>query len=175
MTRRLTTNHAGNLVAAERDIRDRIGDRGLDVAAMSAISNIYRAATVVRNHMEQTVLAEHELSWGGFTVLFVLWIWGPQETRHLAEEAGVSKGTLTGLIATLTKRELVTRAAHVDDKRLAIISLTTKGQSTIETAFPRFNAEETAAAASLSLKEQNQLASSLRKIIRTFDADAETS
>jgi MarR family transcriptional regulator, organic hydroperoxide resistance regulator len=175
MTRRLTTNHAGDLVAAERDIRDRIGDRGLDVAAMSAISNIYRAATVVRNHMEQTVLAEHELSWGGFTVLFVLWIWGPQETRHLAEEAGVSKGTLTGLIATLTKRELVTRAAHADDKRLAIISLTAKGQATIETAFPRFNAEETAAAASLSLKEQNQLASSLRKIIRTFDADAETS
>ena len=172
MTRRLTTNHAGELVAAEQDIRDRIGDRGLDVSAMSAISNIYRAATVVRNHMEQTVLAEYELTWGGFTVLFVLWIWGPQETRHLAEEAGVSKGTLTGLIATLVKRGLVTRSTHDADKRLAIVALTSKGQATIETAFPRFNAEETAASSSLSEDEREQLASSLRKIIRTFDNEA---
>lgn len=174
MTRRLTSEDAGDLVAAEKDIRDRIGNRGLDVTAMAAISNIYRAATVVRNHMEQTVLAEHELSWGGFTVLFVLWIWGPQETRHLAEEAGVSKGTLTGLIATLTKRGLVTRQRHPDDRRLAIIALTDKGQTTIEQAYPRFNAEETAAASSLSVREQDALAASLRKIIRTFNPVSDT-
>lgn len=171
MSRRLTTNDAGDLVAAERDIRDRLGDRGLDITAMAAISNIYRAASMVRNHMEHTVLAEHELSWGGFTVLFVLWIWGPQETRHLAEEAGVSKGTLTGLIATLIKRDLVTRSAHTDDGRLVIVSLTPKGLNVIETAFPRFNAEETAASASLSTREQEQLARSLRKIIRTFEQE----
>jgi DNA-binding MarR family transcriptional regulator len=172
MTRRLTTHHEADLVTAERDIRDRIGDRGLDASAMSSISNIYRAATVIRNHMEQTVLADYELSWGGFTVLFVLWIWGPQETRHLAEEAGVSKGTLTGLIATLAKRGLVSRSAHAADGRLAVIALTDKGMSTIETVFPQFNAQETAAASALSNREQEQLAASLRKIIRTLDKHA---
>jgi MarR family transcriptional regulator, organic hydroperoxide resistance regulator len=170
VSRRLTTPHASDLVAAERDIRERIGDRGFDISAMAAISNIYRAATVVRHHMEQTVLAEHDLSWGGFTVLFVLWIWGPQETRHLAEEAGVSKGTLTGLIATLGKRALVARSTPAGDARLAVISLTAKGVTTIEQAFPRFNAQETAASAALTVRDREQLAGSLRKIIRTLDA-----
>ena len=68
---------------------------------MSAVSNVYRAGTAVRNHMERTVLAEYDLSWVAFTVLWILWIWDTQETGHVAEEAGVTKGTLTGVIKTL--------------------------------------------------------------------------
>ena len=45
-------------------------------------------------------------------MLFVLWIWGDQQTRHLAEEAGVTKGTLTGVLKTLEKRGLARRRAH---------------------------------------------------------------
>ena len=71
---------------------------------MAAVSNIYRAANAIRNHMEQKVLADEDLSWAAFTVLFVLWIWGDQQTRHLAAEAGVTKGTLTGVLKTLEKR-----------------------------------------------------------------------
>ena len=71
---------------------------------MAAVSNIYRAANVIRNHMERQVLADEDLSWAAFTVLFVLWIWGDQQTRHLAAEAGVTKGTLTGVLKTLEKR-----------------------------------------------------------------------
>jgi MarR family transcriptional regulator, organic hydroperoxide resistance regulator len=71
---------------------------------MAAVSDIYRAANVIRHHMEQKVLADEDLSWAAFTVLFVLWIWGDQRTRHLAAEAGVTKGTLTGVLKTLEKR-----------------------------------------------------------------------
>ena len=46
---------------AERDIRGRIGDQKLDFAAMAAVSNIYRAANVIRNHMERKVLADEEM------------------------------------------------------------------------------------------------------------------
>ena len=87
MPRRLAAGTAGDLVRAERDIRARIGAQHSCFAAMAAVSNIYRAANVVRNHMERKVLADEDLSWAAFTVLFVLWIWGDQQTRHLAKEA----------------------------------------------------------------------------------------
>ena len=98
MTRRLASSRPDELVRAERDIRARIGDLPLDLAAMSAISNIYRAASTVRHHLEQKVLSDENLSWAAFTVLWVLWIWGEQETGQVAAEAGVTKGTLTGVL-----------------------------------------------------------------------------
>src|ERR1700685_2747725 len=136
MPPRLAAGSASDLVRAERDIRSRIGDQHLDFAAMAAVSNIYRAANVVRNHMERKVLADEDLSWAAFTVLFVLWIWGDQQTRHLAAEAGVTKGTLTGVLKTLEKRGLTQRQAHADDGRLVLVSLQPKGIAVIERLFP---------------------------------------
>jgi MarR family transcriptional regulator, organic hydroperoxide resistance regulator len=169
MPRRLASDSARDLVQAERDIRARIGEQHLDFAAMAAVSNIYRAANVVRNHMERDVLADEDLSWAAFTVLFVLWIWGEQQTRHLAVEAGVTKGTLTGVLKTLEKRGLTRRQTHDEDGRLVLVSLEPKGEAVIERLFPAFNARETQVSASLSEREKNQLAALLRKIIRSTE------
>ncbi len=169
LPRRLAAGSAGDLVSAERDIRARIGDQHLDFSAMAAVSNIYRAANVVRNHMERKVLADEDLSWAAFTVLFVLWIWGDQQTRHLAEEAGVTKGTLTGVLKTLEKRGLARRRAHDQDGRLVLVSLEPKGRAVIERLFPAFNQAEAQVSSSLSEREKGQLASLLRKIIRSVE------
>jgi DNA-binding MarR family transcriptional regulator len=171
MPRRLALGSAQDLVQAERDIRGRIGDQPLDFAAMAAVSNIYRAANAIRHRMEQQVLAEEDLSWAAFTVLFVLWIWGDQQTRHLAAEAGVTKGTLTGVLKTLEKRGLARRHAHDSDGRLVLVSLEPPGRAAIERLFPAFNMGEAQVSASLTEREKNQLASLLRKIIRTVEED----
>ena len=171
MPSRLATGSARDLVQAERDIRGRIGDQHLDFAAMAAVSNIYRAANVVRNHMERKVLADEDLSWAAFTVLFVLWIWGEQQTRHLAVEAGVTKGTLTGVLKTLEKRGLTRRQAHDEDGRLVLVSLEPKGEAVIERLFPAFNAGETQVSNALSDREKSQLAGLLRKIVRSVEED----
>jgi DNA-binding MarR family transcriptional regulator len=171
MPRRLALGSAQDLVQAERDIRGRIGDQPLDFAAMAAVSSIYRAANAIRHHMEQQVLAEEDLSWAAFTVLFVLWIWGDQQTRHLAAEAGVTKGTLTGVLKTLEKRGLARRHAHDSDGRLVLVSLEPPGRAAIERLFPAFNMGEAQVSASLTEREKNQLASLLRKIIRTVEED----
>src|ERR1700750_3325866 len=146
MSRRLAAGPARDLVRAERDIRGRIGDQPLDFAAMAAVSNIYRAANVIRNHMERKVLADEDLSWAAFTVMFVLWIWGDQQTRHLAAEAGVTKGTLTGV---LKKRGLARRRGHEADGRLVLVGLEPKGAAVIERLFPAFNMGEAFVSASL--------------------------
>jgi MarR family transcriptional regulator, organic hydroperoxide resistance regulator len=170
MPRRLAAESADDLGHAERDIRARIGAQHLDFAAMAAVSNIYRAANVVRNHMERKVLADEDLSWAAFTVLFVLWIWGDQQTRHLAEEAGVTKGTLTGVLKTLEKRGLARRRSHEEDGRLVLVSLEPKGVAVIERLFPAFNLGEAHVSAGLSEREKAQLAGLLRKIIRQTEA-----
>jgi DNA-binding MarR family transcriptional regulator len=169
MPRRLAAGTARDLVRAERDIRGRIGDQPLDFAAMAAVSNIYRAANVIRNHMERKVLADEDLSWAAFTVMFVLWIWGDQQTRHLAAEAGVTKGTLTGVLKTLEKRGLARRRAHEADGRLVLAGLEPKGVAVIERLFPAFNMGEAFVSASLTEPEKQQLASLLRKIIRSVE------
>ena len=164
MSHRLASSKPAEITKAEADIRARLDGQSFDFSAMAAVSNIYRAATTVRSHMESTVLAEHDLSWAAFTVLWVLWIWGEQETRHIAHETGSTKGTLTGVLKTHEQRGLVKRSSHPKDGRLVLVKLTAKGTKVIKDTFPEFNAHETLATAALSPSEQEQLAALLRKV-----------
>ena len=72
MPRLFASDDDRDLVKAERDVRSAFEGLDLDLSALTAVSNIFRAATAVRNHMESGVLADHDLSWSAFTSLFVL-------------------------------------------------------------------------------------------------------
>ena len=176
MSRRIASSEATVVSQVEQDIRARLLGHELDFTAMSAVSNIYRTGSVVRNHMERTLLADYELSWVAFTVLWVLWIWGDQETGHVAGEAGITKGTLTGVMKTLQARKLIRRIPHRDDRRRVSIGLTRAGLRLIETVFPEFNKRESLAVSALSESEQLELARLLRLVqtrihAETFTAD----
>lgn len=158
-----------HVLSAERDIRRRLGHLELDFPALMAISNVYRAATAVRNRVERKVLAAHGLSWGGFTILFVLWIWGPLEAARLAEECGLAKGTLTGMVGTLEGRGLVDRDRMPADRRRVSIELTAVGRDLIEQVFPDFNSVETAVVAGLDQSEVEELSRLLRIVTRTAE------
>ncbi len=168
MSRRIASSEATIVSEAERDIRARLDDHDLDFTAMSAISNIYRAGSAVRNHMERELLASYDLSWVAFTVLWVLWIWGEQETGHVAAEAGITKGTLTGVMKTLQARRLIRRLPHRDDRRRVSIGLSKAGERLIERLFPEFNRHETLAVSALSDTEQLELARLLRLVLKTI-------
>ncbi len=158
-----------DLVQAEQDVRARVGDLPLDFGALAAVSNVYRVANAVRSHMEQTVLREDDLSWTSFQVLWVLWIWGDQETRRVAAECGIAKGTLTGVLARLEGRGLVTRSDHPSDGRLVVVGLTDAGRALIERLFPRFNAHEAAVTHRLTDRQRRDLAHLLREVLRSVD------
>ncbi|HEY5438527.1 MAG TPA: MarR family transcriptional regulator [Acidimicrobiales bacterium] len=172
MSRRIASSKATVVSQAERDIRARLDDHELDFTAMSAISNIYRAGSAVRNHMERSLLADYDLSWVAFTVLWVLWIWGEQETGHVASEAGITKGTLTGVMKTLQARKLIKRIPHRDDRRRVSIGLTKAGVRLIEQVFPEFNTHETLAVSALTLAEQHELARLLRLVLKQVSSAA---
>jgi len=157
------------LVDAERAVEARIGELGIDAGSMAAVSNIFRVATTIRNHMERSVLAGADLSFTAFTVLWVLWIWGEQEARHVADESGISRGTLTGVVTTLERRGLVRRRPHPDDRRSVLVAATESGEELMAQLFPSFNAEEAKVSADLDDTDKAQLADALRTILRTVE------
>ena len=63
-----------------------------------------------------------------FVVLWVVWIWDGAETRHAAENAAISKATLTGVVKTLEARGLITRRVSEIDRRLVHLELTPAGR-----------------------------------------------
>jgi len=153
------------LSATEAAVSERLAAMTLDMPAMAAVSNVYRAAGAIRNHFEHTVLAPYNLTWTGWVVLWVVWIWQEIETRHVAAEAGISKGTLTGVAGTLEKRGLLERRAHPDDARRVLLRLTPAGLQLMAELFPLFNKQEALVVESLSTDEIQVLATALRKIV----------
>jgi len=153
----------------ERAIAERLNGLPIDVRAMAGVSNIYRAAGAVRNHFEHTVLAPHDLTWTGWVVLWVVWVWGDIETRLVAAEAGISKGTLTGVATTLEARGLMRRRTHPDDARRVLLSLTPAGRRLMEELFPAFNKQEAFVISTLTAEEVRVLTSALRKIVLNIE------
>ncbi len=169
MPKALNTHDPEEVLEAERDVRRALGGGALDFEALMAVSNIYRAANAIRNRMEKEVLGPVGLSWGGFTILFVLWVWGDRETGELAEECNLAKGTLSGMLATLEKGNLVVRVRHTGDRRRVVVRLTEGGRRHIEEVFPSFNAHEAAFTSSLAGGERRELARLLRIVTATAD------
>lgn len=169
MPRPLHAHDPEEVLEAERDIRATLGGRPFDFDALLAVSNIYRAANAVRNRMEKDVLTPAGLSWGGFTILFVLWVWGERETGELAEECGVAKGTLSGMVSTLERQGLVSRSRHPEDGRKVLVRLEEAGERKIEEVFPVFNANEARFTARLDIGEKHELARLLRLVTATAD------
>lgn len=169
MARPLHDDNPELVLEAERDIREKLDGRDLDFESLIAISGIYRAANAVRNRMEREVLGPVGLSWGGFTILFVLWVWGDRDTGQLAVDCGVAKGTLSGMIATLEKAGMVSRSRHPRDGRMVMVHLEAVGRHTIENVFPEFNANESKLTGNLDDDERRELARLLRIVTSTAD------
>ncbi len=154
----------------ERQVESRLGGKSIDFAAMAVSSNLFRAATAVRNHLERSVLAKHDLSWTAFVVLWVTWIWEPIETRQIAEEGGFSKATLTGVLGTLEGRGLLKRTKSKEDGRLVIVKLTPVGRKLMDKLFPEFNREEKFVVETLNSKATQDVADHLREITRHLES-----
>ena len=165
-------NPVEKMLDAERDVQARLGDRPIDFEANRAISNIYRAAASVRRQAERGLLKDFGLSWGGFTILWVLWVWGEMETASLATDCDLAKGTLTGMLTTLEERDLVKRTRSDADRRRVLVSATDAGVDIIDELFPLFNQLETGLVSGLSTAERKEL-SRLLRIVITSSSPAE--
>lgn len=163
---------SADLLPEETHIRQRLSDLPIDQTAVAVAANIWRAAQELKSKMESAVLRDYHLTWASFSTLFIVWIWGPVETRELAWSQNVSKGTVTSTVSLLEKRGLCLRQQSAADRRLVLVELTMAGQNLIEEVFPRFNQGEIELVSGLSTEEQETLAALLRKTVRSIRGQA---
>ncbi|SDK66351.1 DNA-binding transcriptional regulator, MarR family [Nocardioides sp. YR527] len=157
------------LEETERAMKDHVGNLPLDFAAANALSNLFRAANAVRSELTNRVLRKHDMTWTGFVVLWVVWIWDGMETRHVAESADISKATLTGVVRTLEGRGMIAREGDEKDRRLVRLRLTSEGTELMERIYPEFNAVESEIISQLAERRVSTLTKTLRDVVNAAE------
>nr|WP_312987814.1 MarR family transcriptional regulator [Comamonas koreensis] len=111
------------------------------------------------------LLAPHGLSEGRFVLLFLLDA-APDglAPNMLAERAGVTRATVTGLLDGLEREGLVARHAEASDRRALRIRLTRKGQQIAQQVFAQHSHWIAGLYGGLSASERQQLATLLDKV-----------
>lgn len=142
--------------------------RQLSPAQTAAAETYVHFAQVAREIFaaQEAFLAHHGLSEGKLAVLQLL-----HQASHegctpseLAAAAGVTRGTMTGLLAGLERGGLVTRAVHPEDARMYTIALTGVARNLFERILPERIARIAAFMSVLSVDEQRQLRALLTKL-----------
>ncbi len=134
-----------------------------------ALALLNRAATAARQYVEQAALREEALSWTAFVVLRLVWSEPRVETRQAAADAGIAKGTLTGVVDGLADRDLVRRVPHPDDGRLVLLELTDAGQRLVSRLMRAVDAAEAAALSGFDDTQVSQLDALLDRLVRRLE------
>ncbi|MFT7773089.1 MarR family winged helix-turn-helix transcriptional regulator [Roseateles sp.] len=111
------------------------------------------------------LLAPHGLSEGRFVLLFLLNAEPAGLAPYaLAERAGVTRATVTGLLDGLEREELIERHADAKDRRALCIQLTHKGRHVAEAVLTQHGRWIASLYGNLSTPERTQLAALLDKV-----------
>lgn len=110
-----------------------------DISAVSGFLHLLRVATDLSDALD-ACLSKHQLLQGRWWVLILLMREQSKTSMPsvLAEKAGVSRATMTGLIDGLEQNGLVERVYTQDDRRSIQIKLTDAGQAKLDTVMPDY-------------------------------------
>jgi DNA-binding MarR family transcriptional regulator len=152
----------------------------LDPSACEAFLHLLRTSDEVFGVSER-YLTENNMSQGRFSVLMLLWKGGqrrdepvnggpcspnPRTPAELAEAAGVTRATMTGLIDTLERDGLVRREPDPDDRRMMSVRLTVKAEAYLKQMLPGHFQTMARLMAPLSESERKTLVRLLTKVLR---------
>lgn len=152
----------------------------LDPSACEAYLHLLRTSDEVFGVSER-YLSENNISQGRFSVLMLLWKGGqrsedlaverscgtaPRTPAELADAAGVTRATMTGLIDTLERDGLVRREPDPVDRRMMSVRLTTKAESYLRHILPGHFQTMARLMAPLSEGDRKTLVRLLTKILQ---------
>jgi len=110
-----------------------------DITAVSGFLHLLRVATDLSVALD-ACLSKHGLLQGRWWVLILLMREDSVTSTPsvLAEKAGVTRATMTGLIDGLEQSGLVERVYTKDDRRSVLIRLTDAGQAKLDAVMPDY-------------------------------------
>jgi DNA-binding MarR family transcriptional regulator len=147
----------------------------LDVSSVGIIGRLVGLRAIIDEEQE-AVFAEHGISNPTFTTLVTLVRInspGGISQRRLADEMGLTPGTVSARVDRLAADGLVVRAPDPADKRGSLVTLTDRGRDLFEAVVPAHLANQVRLLGSLTPDEQATLAGLLRKLLVAFEGSAE--
>jgi DNA-binding MarR family transcriptional regulator len=147
----------------------------LDVSSVGIIGRLARLRAIIDEEQE-AVFAEHGISNPTFTMLVTLVRLnrpGGISQRRLADEMGLTPGTVSARVDRLVADGLVVRAPDPADRRGSLVTLTDRGRDLFEAVVPAHLANQVRLLGSLTPDEQATLAGLLRKLLVAFEGSAE--
>lgn len=145
----------------------------LDPSAVEAFLNLLRTSDDLFD-VKSRFLSLHDMSPGRFTVLMLLNRHPdlPSTPATLAEQAGVTRATMTGLLDTLEKDGLILRQPDPLNRRTIQVRLTGPGQDLLEATLPDYLAQLATLMQPLSEPERKALVALLQKLSQPLAAEA---
>jgi DNA-binding MarR family transcriptional regulator len=149
------------------DTLQRFADRyaEMDVTAVQTFLTLLRVASDVIENLD-ACLARHDLLQGRWWVLILLMreVNLSASPSMLADKAGVTRATMTGLLDSLERSELIERIPNPDDRRMLHVHLTEKGQKRLDEVMPDYYARVACVMQELSKEERGMLMEMLQKV-----------
>lgn len=112
-------------------------------------------------------LNEIDLTYTQYIAMMVMWEHREMSVKKLGKKLLLDSGTLTPLLKTLEKKELVTRVRSREDERFLVVSITDKGLKLREKAVDI--PAKIGGCVQLSKEDAVQFYATLRKLLSQFD------
>jgi DNA-binding MarR family transcriptional regulator len=142
------------------------------MAPMAVVSRLARVRDFIDAQLA-AVFGNFGLSAPSFAVLVTLARLGGESVgvsqRRLADELGLTPGTVSVRIDRLVEDGLVSREPDPDARRNVLVALTPRGRELFERVVPAHLANEARLLSALSESEQKLLADLLRKLLVEFE------
>jgi DNA-binding MarR family transcriptional regulator len=153
-------------------LRNRLSGR--ERQAFGALFIVRTAAQQMDNAVTEW-MAESAATPARFQILMLLWAQRGQGVPHkeIVAALGVTRATVSGLMAALERDGLVTSAVASDDRRNLFASLTSKGDAIVEKAIETNGARLRTAFAGLSSDDLATLTTLLERLRQGFSASAD--
>jgi DNA-binding MarR family transcriptional regulator len=152
-------------------IRERLAGR--DMQALEVLFAVRSTARQMDNCITEW-MADTAASPARFQIMILLWAARGHGVPHkeIVAALGVTRATVSGLMAALESDGLVKSSAGREDRRSLLATLTSRGKAVIERAIETDTVRLRAAFADLSSKELETFRELLQRVRRGFSASA---
>lgn len=142
----------------------------MDVSAVQTFLTLLRVASDVIENLD-ACLARHDLLQGRWWVLILLMREQnlTASPSVLAEKAGVTRATMTGLLDSLERTELIERIPDTEDRRMLQVRLTEKGQQRLDDVMPDYYRRVAHVMEELTEQDRELLITMLQKVGHRVD------
>jgi DNA-binding MarR family transcriptional regulator len=142
-----------------------------DSCAVLNFSEIFQLINVLNKKYEKLqrrVVKDDNLTPPQYSILMELWKSDGKQFKELASACCCSPSTITGIVDTMEKNELVQREKNPDDRRSLLVKLTDKGKN-IKNSTPPIKIILTNCCEGFTPEEADQLTYLLNKLSDSFE------